>query len=272
MTMGALHAGHRSLLEAAAGEGLWTVATVFVNPTQFGPGEDFAKYPRTLDADLDVCRDAGAALVFTPSAEEMYPPDAGTVVRLPNITAPLEGRFRPGHFDGVATVVLKLLNVVQPDVAYFGRKDYQQAAVIRRMVRDLNVPTEVRVCETVREPGGLAMSSRNRYLSADERAAALSISEALNESATLLRTEGVSVDFVRAQMWALLSRSDLVAVQYASVADADSLEELHETRERMVVSVAAKVGETRLIDNVVVDLGGPDVPAIPEVLNREPTA
>ena len=272
MTMGALHAGHRSLLEAARDDGLTVVATIFVNPTQFGPGEDFERYPRTLEDDLAICREAGVAIVFTPNADEIYPPGAETEVHVPNLTRPLEGRFRPGHFVGVATVVLKLLNIVQPDVAFFGQKDYQQAAVIRRMVRDLNVPTEIRVRPTKREPDGLAMSSRNRYLSDEERKAALRLSRALSDAAHMLRDRQTSVDDIRSRMWAILSEDDAVAVQYASIADADTLEEIHSPQDLMVIAIAAKVGQTRLIDNVVIDAANAEGPAIPELDTSETQA
>ena len=254
MTMGALHAGHRSLMAAARADCGFVVATIFVNPTQFGPGEDFDRYPRTEADDLSACEAEGVDLAFLPPVEVMYPPAADTRVVVGKVARPLEGRHRPGHFEGVATVVLKLLNIVQPDAAYFGQKDYQQVAVIRRMVADLDVPTDVVTRPTLREPDGLAMSSRNRYLSADERAAALAISRSLREAAERLRAGETNVDLVRQSMWAAMSADDLVRVQYASVADADTLKELTEARPRMVVSAAARVGGTRLIDNMTVDL------------------
>ena len=178
-TMGALHEGHLSLVQASRAECGFTVATIFVNPTQFAPHEDFDKYPRTLEADLESLASCHADLVFAPRREDMYPAGCSTLVEPPQVAQRWEGECRPGHFQGVATVVLKLFNLAQADVAFFGHKDYQQAAVIRRMVQDLNVPTEIRVCPTVREPDGLAMSSRNRYLSAGERQQAVAISRTL---------------------------------------------------------------------------------------------
>ena len=257
MTMGALHAGHRSLMVAARKACGFVVATIFVNPTQFGPGEDFDRYPRTTEDDLAACEAEGVDLVFLPDVETMYPPDADTVVTVTNTAAPLEGRHRPGHFDGVTTVVLKLLNIVQPDAAYFGQKDYQQVAVIRRMVADLNVRTAIETCPTLREDDGLAMSSRNRYLSATERETALCIYRAINAAANRLADGETDLEQVRQAMWAGLTAHKDVRVQYASVADADTLEELKQPAGRMLVSVAAYVGDTRLIDNAVVELTEP---------------
>ncbi|HJZ58548.1 MAG TPA: pantoate--beta-alanine ligase, partial [Gemmataceae bacterium] len=178
-TMGALHAGHTALIRAARAASGFVVVSIFVNPTQFGPNEDFARYPRTLEADQKACADAGAELIFAPSVEEIYPDDAVTFVEVTKLQDVLEGPSRPGHFRGVCTVVAKLFNIVQPDVAHFGAKDYQQARIIVQMVRDLNMPVQVRVEPTVREPNGLALSSRNRYLTPEQRAAAPGISKAL---------------------------------------------------------------------------------------------
>ena len=179
-TMGALHQGHLSLVRRAKSDCDVAVATIFVNPTQFAPHEDFSRYPRTLESDLAALAAAKCDLVFVPSREEMYPPAASTFVEPPQVAQPLEGVFRPGHFRGVATVVLKLFNIIPADKAYFGQKDFQQALVIQRMVADLNVPVQVVVCPIIREPDGLAMSSRNRYLSPSERQQGLALSRALN--------------------------------------------------------------------------------------------
>ena len=181
-TMGALHPGHLSLVETAQKECDVCVVTIFVNPSQFGPAEDFDKYPRTLDADLDALAGLGAQLAFVPETEAVYGPQHATWVEVGSVAEPLEGACRPGHFRGVATIVLKLFNMAGADVAYFGQKDYQQAQVIRRMVEDLNVPVEVRICPIVREPDGLAMSSRNAYLDADERRRAVALYEGLRRA------------------------------------------------------------------------------------------
>src|SRR5947207_1716490 len=186
-TMGALHAGHLSLVERSCRETGFTVVSIFVNPTQFGPQEDFAKYPRNLEADLQALAAYPVDLVFVPAVDDMYPAISATAVEVGPVAAKWEGACRPGHFRGVATVVLKLLNLVQPDVAYFGQKDYQQTVVVRRMVADLDVPVEIRVCPTVREPDGLAMSSRNVYLSPEERRKALSLSRGLRRAEELVR-------------------------------------------------------------------------------------
>ena len=191
-TMGALHAGHAALIDAAAGAGGTVVVSVFVNPTQFGPGEDLDAYPRTFDADLALCREHGADIVFAPTVGEMYPAGPATTVRVTGpLTEVLEAAHRPGHFDGVTTVVAKLLNLVGPNAAVFGEKDFQQLAVVRRMVADLNLPCEIRSVPTVREPDGLALSSRNRYLSAEDRAAAAELPAALFAAREALAAGGV---------------------------------------------------------------------------------
>ena len=254
-TMGALHAGHASLVEAARRECGYVVVTVFVNPTQFGPNEDFSRYPRMLEGDLALCRGAGANLMFHPDPAAMYPEGFQTTVEVAEVTCPLEGAHRPGHFRGVTTVVLKLLNIVQPDVAYFGLKDYQQQLVVRTMCRDLDLPVEIRPCETVREPDGLAMSNRNRYLSADERRRALSLSQALAGAREQLLAGETNVPAVREGMLARL-RSAGADVDYATVADPETLEELNAPRPEMVALVAARVGATRLIDNMRISLPG----------------
>ena len=180
-TMGALHAGHASLIRAARAQSGFVVVSIFVNPTQFGPGEDFSRYPRTLEADLDVCRREGVDLVFAPAAETMYPADFHTYVEVHDLQDVLCGPSRPGHFRGVATVVCKLFNIVQPDVAYFGQKDFQQARIIQQLVGDLNLPLEVRICPTIREADGLALSSRNRYLNGEQRSHATVLYRSLQE-------------------------------------------------------------------------------------------
>jgi pantoate--beta-alanine ligase len=247
--MGALHAGHVSLMERAREECGFVVATIFVNPTQFGPSEDFTRYPRTLDADLELCRRAGVDLVFTPDTSAMYGPEAQTTVQVTKLSRLLEGAHRPGHFDGVCTIVLKLFQVTDPDRAYFGQKDYQQQLIIRRMVQDLDLPVNIVTCPIVREPDGLAMSSRNRYLSATERALAAELWQALELAARLAGTPGVSATEISTKMAAHLSAQEGIELQYAVLADPQSLEPVHDRPETAVALIAARVGTTRLIDN-----------------------
>ena len=250
-TMGALHAGHASLIERARAECACVVATIFVNPTQFGPNEDFSRYPRTLDADLEICRQAGADLVFTPAVSDMYSPNAETIVRVNRLSTVLEGAHRPGHFDGVTTVVAKLLLITEPDRAYFGQKDFQQQLIIRRMVRDLNFPVEIITCPIVRESDGLAMSSRNRYLSTTERQTATAISQALQFAQSLASQHDVSPSAVADALTGRLSSVPGLELQYAVLADPDTLEEIprNATIPAAVALVAARVGTTRLLDN-----------------------
>lgn len=248
-TMGALHAGHVSLVEASARECGFTVATIFVNPTQFGPHEDFQRYPRTLAADLDALSGRGCDLVFAPAVETIYAPGHATFVEPGGVALPWEGERRPGHFRGVATVVLKLFQLVQPDAAYFGQKDYQQSLVVRRMVADLDVPVEIRVCPIVREPDGLALSSRNVYLSPAERREALALSRGLRQARARFEAGERRADALRAALWAELAASPGVAVEYAEVVDAETLASLAVLDRPAVALVAARVGTTRLIDN-----------------------
>ena len=251
-TMGALHAGHAGLVRVAAGRGGFTVVSVFVNPTQFGPNEDFARYPRALDDDRRVVAAAGGHLVFAPTAEVMYPPGAVTSVEVAELDRELCGPLRPGHFSGVATVVLKLLNIVQPDFAVFGAKDAQQARIIRRMVRDLDVPVEIIVAPTAREADGLALSSRNRYLAAEERAAAPGIFRALDHCRARLLAGERDVAGLEAGLRAELARIPGAEVEYARIVDDDTLRPLSEARSRVLVACAVRLGRTRLIDNVEV--------------------
>jgi len=254
-TMGALHAGHASLVEAARRACDVVITTIFVNPTQFGPNEDFQKYPRTLDADLSVLREAGADWVFVPSAADMYPAGSSTTVEPPRVASPLEGQCRPGHFRGVATVVLKLFQILPADVAYFGAKDYQQALVIRHMAADLNVATEIQVMPTVRDPDGLAMSSRNRYLSADERSRALGLSRALRRADELFQQGESAVALLERAMHVELNATGVDRIEYAVIADPDTLEQREFVAQRGVALIAARVGTTRLIDNRMLERG-----------------
>lgn len=255
-TMGALHAGHRSLLDAARARLEFVVATIFVNPAQFGPGEDYSIYPRPLDADLAVCRDAGVDFVFRPHADSLYPPGFATFVEVEGLSDVLEGAHRPGHFRGVATIVLKLMNLVQPDSLFLGQKDYQQQLILRRMITDLDLPIEVVTCPTIRDADGLALSSRNARLTKEDRAKAVVIPTALKEArAKLLAGEG-DVAAVRREMRARLEATPNVAVDYATVADTDTLTELDAPQPRMVALIAAHVGSVRLIDNMPVEIPG----------------
>lgn len=250
-TMGALHEGHRSLIREARVRADQVVVSIFVNPLQFGPNEDFSRYPRTFDADLDVCRAEEADIVFAPSADDMYRPDRQVSVCSGEMGTIVEGASRPGHFDGVLTVVLKLFNLVRPDLAIFGQKDAQQLAVIRRMVADLDLPVEIVGAPTVREPDGLALSSRNRYLSADDRKVALALSRALRAGAAE-PTPAAIRSTARAVLDAAGPELDL---DYLALVDPATFKEVGDSYAgTAVLAVAAKVGSTRLIDNVIVGL------------------
>jgi len=250
-TMGALHAGHASLLAAARADGGCVVASIFINPTQFGPGEDFTKYPRPLDRDLAACAREGVDLVFTPTADEMYPSGFATTIRVTGMSEKMCGAFRPGHFDGVCTVVAKLLVIVRPDVAYFGEKDAQQLAIVRRMVADLNLPVEIRGCPLIREPDGLALSSRNVHLSPAEHRQALALSAALAEAREVLLAAERDAARLGARVRGRLAAAEGVDLQYVAVVDPDTLDDLARIGRQVLVAVAAKVGTTRLIDNVL---------------------
>lgn len=250
-TMGYLHAGHVSLVERARRECASVAATIFVNPTQFGPGEDFARYPRDLERDARLLEGAGCDLVFVPPVEEIYPPGCDTRVDVGPVSAPLEGQRRPGHFVGVATVVLKLLNLVQPTRAYFGQKDAQQLAVIRRLVRDLDVPVEIVGCPTVREPDGLAMSSRNSYLGPEERRAATVLFRALAAARQAYQAGERDAQALRQAMQALLDAEPLARTDYVSVADPLTFVELGRVSAGALLSLAVRVGRARLIDNLL---------------------
>lgn len=251
-TMGALHEGHRSLIRLARDRADQVVVSVFVNPLQFGPGEDYSRYPRTFDADLAACREEGVDVVFAPAAGDMYLPDRQVSVCAGEMGRIVEGASRPGHFDGMLTVVLKLFNLVRPDVAVFGQKDAQQLSMIRRMVADLDVPVEVVGAPTVREPDGLALSSRNRYLSAGERRVALALSRALRAGAG----EPTPARVRAAASKVLAEAPPELELDYLVLVDPATFTEVSDPYEgEAVLAVAAKVGATRLIDNMVVRLG-----------------
>lgn len=250
-TMGFLHEGHLSLVRRARAEQGAVAVSIFVNPTQFAPTDDLSRYPRDLEGDLAKLREAGADLVFAPGPAEMYPPGFDTRIVIGGVTAPLEGAARPGHFDGVATVVAKLFNIIQPAAAYFGQKDAQQVAVIRKLVRDLDLPVRIVVGDTVREPDGLAMSSRNSYLAEDERAAATVLWRALSAAAAAWSAGQRDGDRLRAVMRSLLDAEPLASIDYVSVADPETLEELASVGEAgALASLAVRIGRTRLIDNL----------------------
>jgi pantoate--beta-alanine ligase len=250
--MGALHEGHAALIRAAKQSAGFVVVSIFVNPTQFGPNEDFAKYPRTLDADRELCAKAGADLIFAPTPAEMYPDFSVTVVDVTKLDEPLCGASRPGHFRGVCTVVLKLFNIVLPDVAVFGAKDAQQARIVRQMVRDLNVPVTVQVEPTVREPDGLAMSSRNRYLSAAERAVAPRIYESLQAIRSRALAGEWDVARLESALAAQLTQIPGARVDYARIVDDATLQPLTRLDRPALAAVAVFLGTTRLIDNVTI--------------------
>jgi pantoate--beta-alanine ligase len=252
-TMGYLHEGHLSLIRQARDECKSVVVSIFVNPTQFGPNEDLSKYPRDLERDLDLIRPLGVDLVWTPTPEIMYPEGFQTWVEVETLTKGLEGAMRPGHFKGVTTVVAKLFNAVQPHKAYFGQKDAQQAAVIRRMTLDLNFPIEVMVCSTVREPDGLAMSSRNRYLEGEDRKAATILFRSLSAAKDAHEKGERNAGKLRSIMKEMLATEPGATVQYVSCADYDTLEELDKVTGKTLLSMAVLFGKTRLIDNFVLE-------------------
>ena len=252
-TMGALHEGHASLMRRARDENAAVIASVFVNPTQFSPNEDFARYPRDEAADLALLENLGVDVAFLPTVDEMYPPAATTSVDPGRLGEILEGAARPGHFRGVATVVAMLLSLTQPTRAYFGQKDGQQSVVIRRIASDLGLPVEIVVCPTVRELDGLAMSSRNRYLTAEERAQAPSLNAALQAAADGLANGERSADRLRATMHDQLSMATLGQVDYVSIADADTLEELDTVDRPALASLAVRFPSARLIDCLPLD-------------------
>lgn len=258
-TMGYLHEGHLSLIKTARKKADTVFVSIFVNPLQFGPQEDLAKYPRDFKRDEKFCREAGVNFIFYPNVKEMYPENYSTYVNVENITEKLEGEIRPGHFRGVATVVLKLLNIVQPHFAVFGQKDAQQACVIKKMVEDLNVNTKIIVCPTVREKGGLAMSSRNTYLSLEQRKDAAYLFKALEYAKRKIQTENYNrdIDFLKSQMTKLIkSRSTVTKIDYISFNDNRTLAEIDSLKniknKEILVSLAVRFSNLRLIDNIII--------------------
>jgi pantoate--beta-alanine ligase len=252
-TMGALHEGHLSLIRTARERCSYVAVTIFVNPAQFGPHEDFGAYPRTFEADLRACETVGVDLVFNPSVETIYPEGAQTTVHVSLVTQGLCGAGRPGHFDGVATVCAKLFNVLPADAAFFGEKDYQQMVMIRRMVRDLNLPIEIVSCPTIREPDGLAMSSRNAYLSDEERRQAAGLSRALHAAADRVAAGEREAREITAAVRREIMAAGPTDIEYVDVVDPDTLEVLHVIDRPARICLAVRIGPCRLIDNVAVN-------------------
>lgn len=253
-TMGALHAGHLSLVAASRRDCGFTAVSIFVNPTQFGPHEDFNRYPRPREADLALCEQAGVDLVFYPQVEEMYPPGAKTFVEVAGLSDIWEGAIRPGHFRGVTTIVAKLFHAIPADRAYFGQKDYQQQLILRTMVRDLDFPIDIVTCPTLRDSDGLAMSSRNAYLSPEERTISLAISQALRDAESAVLQGQTQPGTLQQLMLHRLSTISGLSLEYAIVVDPETMTELEEPQSKMVALIAARVGKTRLIDNLVLQL------------------
>jgi pantoate--beta-alanine ligase len=253
-TMGALHAGHISLIKKAKQQCEFVVVSIFVNPTQFGPTEDLNKYPKPFKEDIAICKANGADAVFAPSAEEMYPEKNLTWVNVEKLSEPLCGKSRPTHFRGVATVCTKLFNIVQPDVAFFGQKDAQQVIIIKRMVADLNMPMRIVVCPIVREPDGLAMSSRNKYLDAAQRKDAPLLYASLQEAQLLIDGGKCESAFIKEQMKKILNISQLAEIDYISIVNADTLEEIEEIKGKVLIALAVKMPSARLIDNIMLDV------------------
>lgn len=249
-TMGYLHEGHLALVKQARIENSNVIVSIYVNPTQFGLREDFGAYPRELNRDLELLREEGADIVFVPSVDEMYPPEFSSWVNVEKVTERLEGASRPGHFRGVTTVVTKLFNIVQPSRAYFGQKDAQQAVVIKRMVADLNMGIDIVVVPTVREGDGLAMSSRNIYLGPRERQSATVLCKALTLARQLWWDGEKDADKLRKQMTSLIQKEPLAQIDYVSIADAETLEELNLIDRPALASLAVRIGKTRLIDSM----------------------
>jgi pantoate--beta-alanine ligase len=252
-TMGALHEGHLSLVRAAKDRADVVIVSIFVNPTQFGPGEDFTKYPRTFGRDSELLQKAGVEFIFAPSPEEMYPRGATAWVNVEEVSERLDGRSRPGHFRGVTTVVSKLFHIIEPDFAFFGQKDAAQVAVIRRLVRDLNFPVQIVVCPIVREADGLAMSSRNIYLNTEERKSALVLSRSLGAMKARFQSGERDTGNLLAVGKQALGEYPSVRLDYLEIVDPDTLEPITEITRKALAAVAAFVGTTRLIDNVLLD-------------------
>lgn len=249
-TMGYLHEGHQSLIRKAAEENDITVVSIFVNPTQFGPSEDLAKYPRDLKRDEIKAKEAGAHIIFHPDDKEMYPEGYKTYIEVEELSDVLCGASRKGHFKGVATVVAKLFNIVHPDKAYFGQKDAQQALVIKQMVKDLNMDTEIVVCPIIREEDGLAKSSRNVYLSEDERKRSLVLSKSLRRAQELIEQGITDAKIIRSEIVGMIEKENVI-IDYVEIVSADTLKQVDKIEGKILIALAVKVGTTRLIDNII---------------------
>jgi len=254
-TMGALHIGHISLIEAAVRTCDFIVVSIFVNPTQFGPGEDLEKYPRPFEDDLEVCRKAGVDVVFAPAPEQVYPGENLTWVNVEKLTEPLCGQFRPEHFRGVTTVCAKLFNIAGPDIAFFGQKDAQQAIVIKRMAADLNMPLEFVICPTVREPDGLAVSSRNQYLTGEQRKDATYVYKSLQKCRQMIDTGITDTQKIVVEMRKILQQASSIEIEYVSIVDAETLANIEQIAGKVLAAVAVRIGPACLIDNILVDAG-----------------
>ena len=252
-TMGALHIAHISLIEAAIKECDFVVVSIFVNPTQFVPGEDFEKYPRPLEADLKICEKAGVDVVLAPTPEQMYPAENITWVNVEKLTETLCGRSRPGHFRGVITVCAKLFNIVAPDVAFFGQKDAQQAVVIKKMVADLNMPLKIVVCPTVRETNGLAVSSRNQYLTEQQKKDTTSIYRSLQKCEEMIKAGTKDAGIIISEMQKVLKQVPSIEIEYVSIVNAETLQSIDRIAGKVLAAVAVRFGPARLIDNILVD-------------------
>ena len=251
-TMGALHEGHLSLIRQARKHCSMVVVSIFVNPLQFGPAEDLSRYPRTVKIDQQWCRDSGVDLLFWPSSEEFYPKDFQTSVKVNRLSQRWEGEIRPTHFEGVTTVVTKLLCLIQPNRSYFGQKDYQQLLIIKQMVQDLNIDTKIIRCPTIRESDGLALSSRNRFLSESQRRKAVSLSAALKQGVQAIKQGATNVRIIQSSMQKMLRKISGVKIEYLAVCDAKTLEPLTSVKGEVVLLGAIQIGNIRLIDNLLV--------------------
>jgi len=252
-TMGYLHEGHLSLIRKARKENDLVVVSIFVNPLQFGPKEDFKRYPRDLKRDMKMAKEAGADLIFYPDAKDMYPDGFKTYVNVEELSDKLCGKFRPGHFKGVATVVTKLFNIVSPDIAYFGQKDAQQAIIIKRMVKDLNIPIKIKVLPIVRERDGLAMSSRNTYLNEKERKDALVLYQALNLAKDLIKRGITDTDKIIKKMRQLIKKKKNAKIDYIEIVEMDNLSPVKKVSGKCLIALAVWIGKTRLIDNIIIN-------------------
>ena len=253
-TMGYLHDGHISLAKMSKHDNDFTIMSIFVNPVQFGVNEDFDKYPRDIEGDSMKAQSAGVDIIFTPSVNEMYQEGYNTFVEVFGITDKMCGKSRPGHFKGVATVVNKLLNIVEPDKAYFGQKDAQQVAVIKQMAKDLNMNTEIITCPIIREKDGLAMSSRNIYLNSEERKAALLLSKSLFDADAIIKAGERNKDKIYKNIVSTITADNLTNIDYVDIVDSDTLQDIKIVKGRVLIALAVRIGKTRLIDNIIVEV------------------